>query len=657
MFEPSNLLLAIPGLPLLGALLCVAFGSVKELRKWAHIPAILCAALCCAAALTVVSKIGEEQIFFPQDRNGEAISWFSVTTATTKISADFGLVADQLTGIMLIGITFIGTWIVIFSVGYMHGSPGYPRYFAAVSLFLASMCLLVLADNFLLMFAGWEGVGLCSYLLVGYWYHKDSAAAAARKAFLVTRLGDVGLLLGAFLLWQMSGRLSFNFQTIFALANDMAKNHPYLFPAALLLVFTGAVGKSAQFPLYVWLPDAMEGPTPVSALIHAATMVTAGVYLLARCSALFVLCPGVQVTVAIIGATTAILAAFIALTQNDLKRVLAYSTVSQLGFMFLALGCSGPANPTFTVTAAVFHLFTHAFFKAVLFLSAGSVMHAMHDVIDMRQFSGLRKKLPVTHLAFLCGALALAGIPLFSGFWSKDMILESALEAAGHSKRFGTLYYVLFGVAITTAAMTAFYTFRAYFRTFWGPLKMPEHAHPHETWVMNVPLLVLALGAVAVGIVAEPFTHWFSHFLGHAKVLVQASGGEEAVHHLNWPLIIGSSVVALAGVSLAAMLYNGQSQKADGLAKNLSTPYYASLNKLYVDEIYFVVIVAPFLMLAGFCRLIEAIIDDLVRLIATIPKFVAEMIRTLQNGLVQFYALSMAMGLAAIVGYLVLMAK
>lgn len=655
MFEASNLLPMIPALPLIGAVLCVLFGLSKGLRHFAHIPAVAGAGLACIAALTVVSSIGAGDVRFPA-ANGREISWFSVTTATTKLSADFSLIADQLTGIMLIGITFIGTWIVIFSVGYMHGSPGYARYFAAVSLFLASMTILVLGDNFLLMFAGWEGVGLCSYLLVGYWHEKPSAAAAARKAFLVTRLGDVGLLLGAFLLWQMSGRTSFNFQTIMAAAGDMANANPTLFPAACLLVFMGAVGKSAQFPLYVWLPDAMEGPTPVSALIHAATMVTAGVYLLARCAALFALCPAVQATIAVIGAITAILAAFIALTQNDLKRVLAYSTVSQLGFMFVALGCSGPAIPSMAVTAAVFHLFTHAFFKAVLFLSAGSVMHAMHDVIDMRQFSGLRKKLPVTHLAFLCGAAALAGVPLLSGFWSKDMILESALEA-GASKRFGSLYMVVFGVTLTTAAMTAFYTFRAYFRTFWGPLKMPEGAHPHETLVMNIPLLVLAVGAVAVGIVAEPFTHWFSHFLGHAKTLVQADAGREVAHHLNWPLMLGSGVVALAGVGLAYVMYASQNPMAENLAKNLRAVYFASLNKLYVDEIYDVLFVRPFMMLAGFCKLCEAIVFDLVRLVATTPRFVADLIRPLQNGLVQFYALSMAMGLAAIVGYLVLVAK
>ena len=659
MFNPSNLLLAIPALPLLGALICAIFGMVKSLRHWAHLPAIAGAVLSCAAALTVVANIGETDVRYPAfavGTVGEPMAWFSVSTPTTKLSADFSLVADQLSGIMLIGITFIGSWIVVFSVGYMHGSPGYARYFAAVSLFLASMTLLVLADNLLLMFAGWEGVGLCSYLLVGYWHDKPSAAAAARKAFLVTRLGDVGLLLGSFLLWQMAGRYSFNFQYIFAHADQMLRDNPTMFPAACLLLFSGAVGKSAQFPLYVWLPDAMEGPTPVSALIHAATMVTAGVYLLARCAALFALCPAVQATVAVVGAITAILAAFIALTQNDLKRVLAYSTVSQLGFMFVALGCSGPAVPSSAVTGAVFHLFTHAFFKAVLFLSAGSVMHAMHDVIDMRQFSGLRKKLPVTHFAFLCGAAALAGVPLLSGFWSKDMILESALEA-GHDRRFGTLYMVIFGVTLATAAMTAFYTFRAYFRTFCGPLKMPEGAHPHETWVMNIPLIVLAVGALFVGIVAEPFTHWFSHFLGHAKTLVQADAGREVVHHLNWPLMIGSGAVALAGVGLAYVMYAGPSPMPANMAKNLRVPYYASLNKGYVDEIYNILFVQPFLMIAGFCKLCEAIVYDLVRLVATVPRFLADLIRPLQNGLVQFYALSMAMGLAAIVGYLVLVAK
>jgi NADH-quinone oxidoreductase subunit L len=383
---------------------------------------------------------------------------------------------------------------------------------------------------------------------VGYWHHKHSAAAAARKAFLVTRLGDVGLIIGIFLLWIMGAKSGFEFAHAFGVAGYMAQTYPAMFPAACLLIVCGAVGKSAQFPLYVWLPDAMEGPTPVSALIHAATMVTAGVYLLARCTPLFVLAPVVQLTVAIIGAFTALLAALIALTQHDLKRVLAYSTVSQIGFMFLAVGCANGAATKLAIVAAIFHLFTHAFFKAVLFLASGSVMHAMHDVIDMRQFGGLRKVLPVTHATFLCGALALAGFVGFSGFWSKDMILEAVLEA-GHSLRFGTTYLILFGVALTTALLTAFYTFRAYFRTFWGELRMPEGAHPHEPGVMSLPLIVLAVGAVLVGIIVEPFTHWFSGFLTKASIF--AGTGDSVEHDLNWPLILGSAAIAFVGIGLA----------------------------------------------------------------------------------------------------------
>jgi proton-translocating NADH-quinone oxidoreductase chain L len=654
MLEPTSLLVAIPLLPLVGAILCALFGSVRELKAWAHLPAVVCAAVSCGCAIAIFSQLATTTT--PIEYPGQAskpIVWFGVGFG--KFVVNFSLSADHLAGVMLLAVTFIGFWIVVFSIGYMHGSPGFPRYFAVVSLFLASMNLLILADNFLLMFAGWEGVGLCSYLLVGYWHHKRSAADAARKAFLVTRLGDVGLIVGIFLLWTMSGGFRFEYSWTFATADAMAADHPALFPIACLLILCGAIGKSAQFPLYVWLPDAMEGPTPVSALIHAATMVTAGVYLLARCTPLYLLVPGVQLTVAIIGAFTAILAAFIALTQHDLKRVLAYSTVSQIGFMFLGVGCAGPALPKIAVTAAIFHLFTHAFFKAVLFLSSGSVMHAMHDVIDMRQFGGLRKVLPITHIAFLCGALALAGIPIFSGFWSKDTILEATIEA-GTSERFGSIYMILFGVAIATAFMTAFYTFRAYFRTFWGELRMPEGAHPHEPAVMGLPLIVLAIGAIAAGLVnAEPFTHWFGDFLTRAPFLAATSGVVE--HRANWALMFGSAAIAVAGAGLARYFYVQQPAAADRVAEAAPVPYYLSRNKLYVDEIYNLLFVQPMNLLAGICALIEAVVDDLVRLIASIPRALAEVLKPLQNGLVQFYAIAMVMGVAVFVGYLVLFAK
>ncbi|HVK10458.1 MAG TPA: NADH-quinone oxidoreductase subunit L [Gemmataceae bacterium] len=678
MFDVTYLLPLVVLCPLLGAVLCAAFGEVKELRRFAHWPALVFAALSCVCAVTAAVNVPDYQprlataplsyITFPyQETGADRIDWFAVTTGSgSRLRVELSLTADNLSGVMLLGVTFIGFWIVVFSVGYMKGSPGFPRYFAVVSLFLASMTLLVLADNFILMFAGWEGVGLCSYLLVGYWHHKPSAADAARKAFLVTRLGDVGLILGIGMLWYMQQTFAdltdhsnaLDYTVAFHYARQMADQNPAMFTAACLLIFLGCVGKSAQFPLYVWLPDAMEGPTPVSALIHAATMVTAGVYLLARCTPLVALVPGVQVTVACVGAATAFIAGFIALTQTDLKRVLAYSTVSQLGFMFLAVGSGGGGVlQTVAVTAAIFHLFTHAFFKAVLFLSAGSVMHAMHDHIDMRDFSGLRKVLPVTHLTFLCGAVALAGVPIFSGFWSKDMVLEAALRA-GESPRFGPVYMVLFGVALVTALMTAFYTFRAYFRTFWGELRMPEGAHPHETWTMNVPLIVLAVGAVAVGVVAEPFTHWFSHYLGAAPILKASDGGRVAEHHLNWPLMGGSAAVALAGVGLAYYLYVVKPAAPAKLASGMGSPYYLSLNRLYMDEIYNVLFVQPLTLLAGLCKLIEAVVFDLVRLVASVPRYLGDVVlRPLQNGLVQFYALAMVMGVAAFVGYLVLFAK
>jgi proton-translocating NADH-quinone oxidoreductase chain L len=677
MFNVTHLLPLVVLFPLLGAVLAAVFGEVKELRRWAHIPALVCAFLSfvCAASTAVFVGTGTpiagtdparyadpQPITYPHQEAGtDRIEWFAVTASNqARFRVEVSLTADNLSGVMLLGITFIGFWIVVFSVGYMHGSPGFPRYFSVVSLFLASMTLLVLADNFILMYAGWEGVGLCSYLLIGYWHHKPSAADAARKAFLVTRLGDVGLILGIFMFWYMGSMYadSLSYVTAFHTAPWMAEAYPEMFPAACLLIFLGCVGKSAQFPLYVWLPDAMEGPTPVSALIHAATMVTAGVYLLARCTLLFQPVPGVQVTIACIGAATALIAGFIALTQTDLKRVLAYSTVSQLGYMFLAVGCgAGGVLQTVAVTAAIFHLFTHAFFKAVLFLSAGSVMHAMHDHIDMRDFSGLRKVLPVTHLTFLCGALALAGVPIFSGFWSKDAILEAAFEA-GHSPRFGSVYMVLFGVALVTALMTAFYTFRAYFRTFWGELRMPEGAHPHETWTMNTPLIVLAIGAVAAGFVVGPLTHWIDHYLAATPILRDADGGKEVAHHLDWPLMAGSTAVALVGVGLAYYLYVVRPSAARKLATEMGSPYYLSLNRLYMDEIYTVLFVQPLTLLAGVCRLLEAVVFDLVRLIASIPQYVAAvLLRPLQNGLVQFYALAMVMGVAAFVGYLVLFAK
>jgi proton-translocating NADH-quinone oxidoreductase chain L len=636
----------IPLLPLLG---CVTIAAVG--RRWfpakCHIPCIAGAVGSCVFAVIAfigVATTGNgEPIIVGQD-----LSWISAGNFT----ASFSLRADGLTAVMLVMVTFIGSLIAIYSVGYMHGDPGYPRFFAAVSGFLFFMVGLVLANNFILLYGCWEGVGLCSYLLIGFWYAKPSAAAAARKAFLVTRLGDIGLFIGILLLWHY-GQHSLEFKAVFDNAVSY-QSQGVLFWACLCLFF-GAVGKSAQFPLHVWLPDAMEGPSPVSALIHAATMVTAGVYLVARCTPLFGIEPSAQLVVAGVGGFTALLAALIAVTQTDLKRVLAYSTISQLGYMFLALG-SGTGEhklAALAVTATIFHLFTHAFFKALLFLGAGSVMHAMHDTCDMRQFSGLKKVLPITHWTFLCGCLALSGFPLLSGFWSKDEILATTYAAwrTGHGLTAG-VYCLLFFSGIFTAGLTAFYTFRGYFKTFHGPEKFPEGVeHPHEApAVMAWPLRILAVGAIGVGFVLGlPFLHPFQSFMeAHwiapqfARELLSAEA-----HDMNLTLMIVSSAIAVAGIGLAYWMYVKQPSLAGDMANRMATVFELSRNKFFFDELYELVIVRPMTIFAHVCRIVDTyILDGLVDLLGQTPVFVGYLVRPVQNGLVQFYALLMALGLA-----------
>jgi len=462
----------------------------------------------------------------------------SGTTAPQRYDLDLSVVTrvDALTAIMLATVTFVGSLVVIYSIGYMHADPGYGRFFAFVSLFVFSMTMLVSASNFLVLFVFWEAVGVCSYLLIGFWFTKPSAAAAGMKAFLVNRIGDLGLIVAIFLIWLTFGTVDFHDTPVsgtgalwseMAVPADTPLAHvgvfgqsrlqdphgyrillPFTVSIICLMLFLGACGKSAQFPLHVWLPDAMEGPTPVSALIHAATMVTAGVYLVTRCSPLFVQAPAALLAVAAIGTFTALLAGLIALTQTDLKRVLAYSTVSQLGFMFMGLGAGTVAG----IAGGMFHLFTHAFFKALLFLGAGSVMHAMGGVIDMTRFSGLKKIMPWTYATFAIGSLALAGFPLLSGFWSKDEILAALYEQAPTN---GTIpawllspYGMCFTIGCITAWMTAFYTFRAFFLTFHGPEKIPHEAghHAHESPpVMTAPLVILAVLSLFVGIAVSAF--------------------------------------------------------------------------------------------------------------------------------------------------------
>jgi proton-translocating NADH-quinone oxidoreductase chain L len=658
---------------LLVATVLTSLMSRLRLAKFAHLPAILgfggsaVLALLMLRAVAIDGPAGptpglgmqlsEEFPFVSLSTTSEPTTWFHAGL----FHVTFSLGIDPLAAIMLTTVTFVATWIALFSAGYMHGEQGYTRYFAIMCLFVFFMCLLVLANNFFLLLTGWEGVGVCSYLLVGFYYSKPSAAAAARKAFLVTRLGDVGFVLGIFLLWSVSGYRT-NLSEIFA---NIADNPPStaVMTTICLLLFCGAVGKSAQLPLYVWLPDAMEGPTPVSALIHAATMVTAGVYLLARCAPLFVQVPDVQVLIAMTGALTAFLAAFIALTQTDLKRVLAYSTVSQLGFMFMALGTSGAITPSLAVGAAIFHLFTHAFFKALLFLGSGSVMHAMGGIIDMRKFAGLRRILPVTHATFLVGCAALAGLPLLSGFWSKDQILDALSHSSEHALKHRLIYFGVFALAVLTAGMTAFYTFRAYFLTFWGETRVPEEAghHAHESpRMMLIPLVVLAIGALFVGAAVEPLSHHaFSDFLARTPAIQQANSHYVAEHHLppqlhphfNWVVAGIGTTAAIVGLGIAFALY--RKGEVEPIPAAILPVHALSTNKVYVDEIYYVFFVKPAEIIANGCRQIDGFLDAIAKLVSFLPRVGAAVLRPLQNGLVQFYALGMVLGLSVFLLFVV----
>ncbi len=668
----------IPALPLAAAAITGVFGP-RLLRRYSHWPCILAGVGAFIVAVMTFLAVHHDIWIFASSQHDTVSAqeasanpypqqiqayyeWIRVGDpgAGRGIEVGFTLNADALSAMMVVMVTFVGTLIAIYSVGYMHDDEGYARFFAEVSLFLFMMTTLVLADNFILLYLGWEGVGLCSFLLIGFWFTKPSAAAAARKAFLVTRIGDMGLLLGILLLWSRFGH-HLDYQHIFQEVKVAAEHKTLdygLVTTACLLLLCGAVGKSAQFPLHVWLPDAMEGPTPVSALIHAATMVTAGVYLIARCTPLFMLAPDAQVVVATLGAISALLTALIALTQNDLKRVLAYSTISQLGYMFLALGSgvvsSGEALVTFAVLAALFHLFTHAFFKALLFLSAGSVMHAMGNVIDMRRFSGLRKVLPRTHWTFLCGALALAGFPLLSGFWSKDEILDAAWRAGHEANKYATWYLLLWVIGLITAGLTAFYTFRAYFMTFWGEERIPheafEHHHGHAAHgesphlespsVMTIPLMILAVFAVGVGFALGP-THLFGHFVAHTPGLPAPE--EES---LNYTMMLISSLVALGGIGLAWLMYVREPELPARIARSAQGMYQLSLNKFHIDELYDALILAPLAGFTTFLRIFDLyVLDGLVDLTGYLFRWLGFRFRPVQNGLVQFYALAMVLGL------------
>lgn len=646
MFEPHFLGL-IPLFPALASLVILLLGP-RLLKEASHWPLLIACALSLVLGLSAVPGLAGPDAHHTFSHS--AGTWFA-TGGQDPVRVGWDFRIDPISSMMSPMVCFLALIIAVFSVGYMHGDPGYPRYFAVFALFVAAMNLLILADNLLLLYAGWEGVGVCSYLLVGFWFSKPSAAQAARKAFMVTRIGDVGLLLGIFLLWA---GCDFHLEIPVLIEKAKGLSEAYLFSAGVLL-FIGAVGKSAQFPLHIWLPDAMEGPTPVSALIHAATMVTAGVYLVARFLPIFCLSDELMVLISLTGCITALLAALIALTQNDLKRILAYSTVSQLGYMFMALGAGQGAIQqkslvTFAVAAGLFHLFTHAFFKALLFLSSGSVMHAMGNVIDLRKIGGLRHLLPWTHLAFLSGAVALAGVFPFSGFWSKEEIIK-ALDLVGREGEYRNIYQAVTWGALVTAGLTAFYTFRAYFLAFWGEEKVPSeaHGHAHESpLIMVAPLLVLAPLALGIGWYFG-FSHKMEGFLANTPGLVHS---EPTFGENGW-IAICSQGLALGGIALAFFLYVAQPALSVRVRKASGAFYKLSLNRFYLDEILTLLVVRPLQVLAWLIHVLDRELwDRLVDSLARIPAWFGDKVRPVQNGLLQFYALAMALGLTIFLVFL-----
>jgi len=572
-------------------------------------------------------------------------SWIPIGS----LQLNFAFLLDPLSAVMILVVSGVGFLIHVYSIGYMAHDPGIKRFFIYLNLFMFSMLTLVLADNLILLFIGWEGVGLCSYLLISFWFTKKSATDAGNKAFIVNRIGDFGFLLGGFILFWAAGTLQFT---------ELAAKAPQVFivgggavTAATLLLFFGATGKSAQIPLYIWLPDAMEGPTPVSALIHAATMVTAGVYLLVRLNFLFILAPTTMLVVAIVGCATAFVAATIGLAQNDIKRVLAYSTVSQLGYMMMACGVAA-------FTAGIFHLMTHAFFKALLFLGSGSVIHAMSNEQDMRRMGGLRQSLPTTYKTFLAGTLAIAGIPLFSGFFSKDEILWQAFSSDhGH--------VVFWLVGVVTAALTAFYMFRLVYLTFFGEGRYDRHTaeHLHESpKVMTMPLVVLAVLSVVGGWIGIPHVlgggAWFENFL--EPVMASASGaGQEAAGHadvsLEYILMAVAVVLVLASIYAAYNLYVKNPARAGSIRKSLSGLHKAVYNKYWVDEFYGATIVRPvvngsiFLWKIADVLIIDGIANGLARLVGDM----SETFRRMQAGYLRGYLTVFLIGVVLVIGFLV----
>ncbi|MGQ9649713.1 MAG: NADH-quinone oxidoreductase subunit L [Phycisphaerae bacterium] len=644
--EIASLAPLVPLLPLMGTVIVWLVGP-RALKGASHWPIIIGvgAALACSILLLL------EVVSLPPQAYDDPYQFYSWFVPTTGVSFNISFHVDPLTAIMLTTVCGVALLVVIYSRDYMRhqGNPerGYERFFAFMGLFVFSMCVLVLAGNFLLLYLGWEAVGLCSYLLIGFYYQRPAAARAATKAFVVNRIGDFGFGLAILLLYRwlaphvLPGESPLDCATAFSCLGNLTNGQT---TTIALLLFCGAVGKSAQLPLYVWLPDAMEGPSPVSALIHAATMVTAGVYMVVRCGPIFAASPIALNTVAVVGAATALFAATIAIAQYDMKRILAYSTISQLGYMFLGVG-------VFAADSAIFHLFTHAFFKSLLFLGAGSVMHAMGGIIDIREFRGLRRILPVTFLAFLIGSLALAGFPMLSGFFSKDEIIHAAFA-----------FHPVFGIlGLITAVLTALYTFRMVFIAFHGEPRIPEGVHPQESgcWML-VPLALLGVGAVTAGYAGVAIhpggfaglfqpTGAFHRFLAPVVAPFEKASIIRLGHQTHegvYTLMYVSAALAILGITAAYMLYIRHPTWAQAIRQAFPRLHGLLVNKYYVDEAYDALIVRPLWRLgARLYALDEFVIDGALRLIVAVPQALGAALRTLQTGATQGYGVVMTGGI------------
>jgi NADH-quinone oxidoreductase subunit L len=646
--NPNLNLWLIPVLPLAGAAINGFFGK-KSSRTAVSVIGLFFSGAAFAWALTVAARFSSLSLPYQE--------FFAHWIRSGGFTVDFAFYLDQLSLVMLLVVTGVGFLIHIYSVGYMWDDPSYYRFFAYLNLFMFFMLTLVLAGNYLQMFIGWEGVGLASYLLIGFWFTKDSAASAGKKAFIVNRIGDFGFLIALFLIIQHFKSLDFT--QVFYQVRPFAPETggAGLLTAIGILLMVGACGKSAQIPLYVWLPDAMEGPTPVSALIHAATMVTAGVYMVSRSHVIFERAPEALTVVAIIGTLTAFFAATIGIAQTDIKKVLAYSTVSQLGYMFMACGVGA-------FSAGIFHLMTHAFFKGLLFLAAGSVIHAVGGEQDMRKMGGLRSYIPWTFLTMAIATLAIAGIPPFAGFWSKDEILWQAYQTN----------WVYWLIGLITAFITSFYMFRVLFMTFFGEYRgakvdahghvthrSDEHGHghgePHESpMVMLVPLMILALLSTVGGLVAlgNHFEHFLAPVFGSGEVAEAA--GQAASSGTEYLLMGVSVIIALLGATLAGWLYLLRPELPQKISNTLGSFYQTVVNKYYIDEIYAAIFVKP--LVDGSTKILwqgvdRKVIDAAVNESADGARHVSDEVRHMQSGNLRSYAGWIAAGSAIVIAYMI----